>query len=110
MQIERTHHVDASEPDVAGLYEYFYEYDMFRFSDGSNCIVARSYVDEPDEAHFLRVEIDGQRRSMTDADLADPLLLAAQSHLLSIGKVRLNWLSGRGNGYEAVPAAHVPPT
>ena len=107
MQIERTHHVDASEPDVAGLYEYFCEYDMFRFSDGSNCIVARSYVEEPDEAHFLRVEIDGRRRSMTDADLADSLLLAAQSHLQSIGAFELaewSWERLRSSACRAYPA------
>ncbi len=33
MQIETTHIVDASEPDARGAYAYWYEYDVFRFSN-----------------------------------------------------------------------------
>ena len=108
MHVERTHHVDASEPDEAGMYDYFYEYDIYRFTDGPTCVVARSYAHEPDEAHFLRVEIEGHSRPMTDADFLDPLVFAAQGHLRAIGKVRLSWLSDRGVGYELVPAAVAP--
>lgn len=103
MQVGRTHHIDASEPDEAGMHEYHYEYDIYRFVDEAACFVARSYTDQPTEAHFLGVQVDGRDRLMTDADLAHPLCLAAQDYLRGEGKVELNWLSGRGNGYEAVP-------
>ncbi|HYG04869.1 MAG TPA: hypothetical protein VD865_00465 [Stenotrophomonas sp.] len=103
MHIECTHHIDASEPDEDGMHEYYYEYDMYRFTDGALCLVARSYSDEPDEAHFLCFEVDGHRRTMTDRDLTNPLLLAAQAHLRAAGKIRLQWLSGRGTGYEPLP-------
>lgn len=103
MLIECDHQIDASAPDSAGLYEYYYEYDIYRFTEGAVCFVARSYTDEPDEAHFLRVELDGERRVITDTDLARPLFLAARAYLLGAGKVRLRWLSGRGNGYESIP-------
>lgn len=52
MHIECTHHIDASEPDEDGMHEYYYEYDMYRFTDGALCLVARSYSDEPDEAQL----------------------------------------------------------
>lgn len=108
MHVERTRHVDASEPDEAGMYDYFYEYDVYRFTVGPTCVVARSYTDQPDEAHFLRIEVEGQGRLMTSADFLDPLVSAARAHLQAIGKVRLSWLSGREVGYESVPTAAAP--
>ena len=104
MHIERVRQIDSSEPDETGMYDYYYEYDIYRFTDGPICLIARSYVDEPDEAHFLRVEANGSQRTLVDVDLTHPLFLLAQSHLSSEGKVHLHWLSGRGDGYEPVPA------
>lgn len=103
MHIERTRQVDASEPDDTGAYEYYYEYDIYRFTDGPICLVARSYTDEPDEAHFLRIETDHGARPLVAADLAHPLLLAALNHLRADGKVHVRWLGGRGDGFELVP-------
>ncbi len=103
MHIERVRQIDCSEPDESGMYDYYYEYDIYRFTDGPNCFVARSYTDEPDEAHFLRVEADGSPRTLVDGDLTHPLFHLALSHLRSEGKVRFRWLSGRGDGYDSVP-------
>lgn len=104
MLIECTRHIDASEPDADGFYDYHYEYDIYRFTDGAACVMARSYTYQEDEAHFLRIELDGVPRLLTDADLARPLFLEARDHLIGLGKTRLQWLSGRGNGYEPVPS------
>lgn len=104
MHIERVRQIDSSDPDESGMYDYYYEYDIYRFTDGPECFVARSYIDEPDEAHFLRIEINGSPRTLVDADLTHPIFLLAQSHLRSEGKVHLRWLSDRGDGYESVPA------
>ena len=101
MNVETTHHVDASEPDANGMYEYRYEYDVFSFSDGRVALVARSYNNEV-EAHFLRLEVDGAPRLLTRADLKLPLFASAAEYLRSLGKEQINWLSGRGNGYEPV--------
>jgi hypothetical protein len=103
MLIECTRHIDASEPDADGFYDYHYEYDVYTFSDGAVCFVARSYTHEPLEAHFLRIDLVGESRLLTDADLTHPLFLQARAHLLGAGKVHLHWLSGRGNGYESLP-------
>jgi hypothetical protein len=105
MHVERSHHVDASEPDEAGLHEYHYEYDIYSFSDGVRCITARSYADQPSEAHFLGIEVRGKSRLMVDRDISQPLFLSALEYLQAQGKTDLRWLSGRGNGYETVHRA-----
>jgi len=102
MQVERTHQIDSCDPDESGTYDYYYEYDIYRFTDGSICFIARSYADEPDEAHFLRVETNGVRRFLNRVDLKHPLLLSALSHLRKEGKTHVRWLSGKGNGYESL--------
>jgi len=103
MHIQRVRQIDSSDPDESCMYDYYYEYDIYRFTDGPDCFVARSYTDEPDEAHFLRAEVNGSPRTLVDTDLEHPLFLLAQHHLRSEGKVHLHRLSGRGNGYEPVP-------
>ncbi|MDD0842877.1 hypothetical protein [Pseudomonas sp. Gutcm_11s] len=103
MRIECTRHVDASEPNEDGAYDYHYEYDIYRFSSEALRLVARSYVDEADEAHFLNVEDNGSTRLLRDADLNHQLFVEAAAHLRAAGKLRLRWLSGRGDGYEPVP-------
>src|SRR4051794_7209840 len=102
MKVKITHHVDANEPDAEGESEYHYEYDLYVFSEDGVAVVARSYIDEPDEAHFLRIEIDGKPQLMKRADLRRPLVVSAARHLSNTGKKRLTWLSGKGNGYEPV--------
>ena len=104
MHIECTRHIDASEPDADGLYAYYYEYDVYRFSEDTLAFVARSYTDDPEEAHFLRMEVDGRPRSILTPDLSHPLFLEAQMYLRATGKIRLRWLSGRGDGYEPLPS------
>jgi hypothetical protein len=105
MRIERVRQIDSSEPDESGRYEYYYEYDIYRFDDGTICFVARSYIDEPDEAHFLRSEIGGESRPLDEADLTHPLFVLAQAHLRGEGKANLRWLNVEV-GYEPLFAAH----
>lgn len=109
VQVERARHVDCSEPDASGAVDYHYEYDLYRFTQGARCLVARSYVDTPDEAHFLGIEVDGKSRLLKRADMQHPLCLFAQAQLRREGKQQLRWLSGRGNGYEPVPGGAVAP-
>ena len=45
MDVQITHHVDASEPDAQGMYDYRYEYDLYTFREGGLALVARSYTD-----------------------------------------------------------------
>jgi hypothetical protein len=102
MEIETTHHVDAGGTGAKGKYGYHYEYDLYRFSDGGTAVVARSYKDEPQAAHFLRIERNGKGESLNVEDLQHPLLLEALSYLKGIGKQKLSWLSGQAGGYEPI--------
>ena len=103
MQIERSRHIDSSEQDESDGYDYYYEYDLYRFTDGAVSLTARSYVDEPGDAHFLGIEERGCQRTLVDADLQGALFQSATSYLRADGKTSLRWLSGRGDGYEPVP-------
>lgn len=107
MRVDITHHIDTCEPDALGEYEYYYEYDIYRFSAGLSdqsgvTLVARSYGDTRDEAHFLSIELRGSPRLLRAADLQMPLFVEAVAYLRNAGKHKISWLSGRGNGYELV--------
>lgn len=41
MHIECVRQIDSSEPDESGMYDYYYEYDIYRFTDGPLCLIAR---------------------------------------------------------------------
>ena len=41
MQVEFSHHIDASEADAEGFYEYYYEYDIYCFTLGGLSLVVR---------------------------------------------------------------------
>ena len=102
MDIVATHHIDSSEPDAWGRYEWRYEYDLYKFTDGDTSLIARSYKGES-EAHFLRIEIVETHRMLNDTDLRMPLFLTSVEYLRNVGKTKLQWLSGHGNGgYEDV--------
>lgn len=100
MEIESTHHIDAGEKGADGRYDYYYEYDLYRFSDGATVIVARSYTDEPQETHFLRIERDGKPDLLKAEDLRQTLFVQSVHYLRGIGKQKLSWLSGRAGDYE----------
>jgi hypothetical protein len=62
MQVEFSHHIDASEADAEGFYEYYYEYDIYRFTLGGLSLVVRSYSDTSEQASVLRLEEAGKSR------------------------------------------------
>jgi hypothetical protein len=96
MEIETTHHVDASPKNVDRSHAFFYEYDLFRFSAGGIAIVARSYTDQPQEAHFLRIERGGKSDRLEVEDLRRTLFVQAVLYLKGVGKDQLSWLTERG--------------
>ncbi|WP_204310839.1 hypothetical protein, partial [Escherichia coli] len=68
-----------------------YEYDIFRFSNGLDEYVARSYVDEPHEAHFLNRVRLRQAVLLRADDLGTALFADATAYLRGAGKTRLQW-------------------
>lgn len=103
MQVEKTHHVDADEPDADGMLGWRYEYDLYHFRDGLRTLVARSYTDEPEEAHLLRFEQDGRFLSVTARDLKDPFVLGAVRYLRVTGKHNVRYSAS--GGYQPVPGS-----
>ena len=97
MDVATSHYVEGGKAEG-----YRYEYDLYRFSSGDIALVARSYSSEPNQAHFLRLEQNGKQRMLTDADLRLPLFAESVAYLKGCGKRDVQWLSGRGNGYEEV--------
>ncbi len=103
MKVECIHKIDSSEPDKNGMYEYYYEYDIYTFSYQDQVLVARSYIDDPQEAHFLSIEKGGENLLLCKNDLQCELATQAKSYLADLGKSELNWLSGEGDGYTKFP-------
>src|SRR5262245_56271745 len=102
MDVRVTHHVEEIPGNPPGC-ESRYEYDLyFFFSNEGPALVARSYVQIPEEAHFLRIESNGRMRALTLDDLRGPLFSEAKRYLAELGKHELTWLSGNGNGYEPI--------
>ncbi|EJM99256.1 hypothetical protein [Phyllobacterium sp. YR531] len=99
MQVEISHHIDASEPDEEGNYLYYYEYDIYVFSKDDAVFFVRAYTDEPDCASFQSRSEGSNDYLLKDADLHHPLLLLACEYLRKSGKTRLQWLSGKDSAY-----------
>lgn len=103
MGVEVSHHIDASEPDVEGFYDYHYEYDVFEFTDGVVTFLARAYSDEPERAAMM-TRTEGKRyHLLTKRDLRHPLFLTAAAYLRTVGKSHLDWLDRRSGAYVPLP-------
>ncbi|WP_061539484.1 hypothetical protein [Collimonas fungivorans] len=108
MEITSTHHIDKSELDENGMYDYYYEYDIYEFSENGLSYIARSYSDAPLDAHILKKKNDKRWRIfgkakykiLGQADFKNALFIKAVAHLRTQGKERISVLSK--TGYEPV--------
>jgi len=103
MEVRKIRQVDSAEPDADGFADYFYEYDVYEFSDRELCFVARSYTDNLHEAHFLRKQTGDQRSMLEANDFQHPLFLLALAALKNDGKTEFNFLSQKSGSYAPVP-------
>jgi hypothetical protein len=106
MQIKSEHCIDASDPDADGMYDWYYDYDSYRFFDtGPFAILVYADRDALGEASFTAVEDDGKGRGIRAEDFKHPLFVEAATYLRRIGRVKLKWLNphGAGKGYEPIP-------
>ena len=92
MKVEKSHHIDCSEKDENGLYDYYYEYDIYRFIENDIAFIVRRYTDEENNAHFLRKEIQGKRQHLKPEDLNNSLFKEAVNHLKSENISKIEWL------------------
>jgi hypothetical protein len=96
MKIEQTHQIDCSERGADGKYDWYYEYDIYRFTQDDRTLVARSYKDTIEEAHFLRLEVQAKSVEITAKNMSEPLFKQALLHLRSIGKMKVEYLGPEG--------------
>lgn len=82
---------------------YHYEYDIIEVEAAGVVYVARSYVGEPSEVHFLAKESDGKRAHLSAADVASKSFQQAVLYFRNRGKTHVNYLSVQHDGYVPVP-------
>jgi hypothetical protein len=105
------HHVDSRESSVKEKYDFYYDYDVYRFSDGSQTLAARSYSFEPTTVNLISFETGDDIESLTESSFALPLVQIAIGHLRALGKQHLRWLNveGKGDAYIPIPEASADP-
>ena len=104
LHVEKNYYEDIGPRDPNGRPMFAYRYYLFRFTcnDGET-LVARSYLDNPSEAHFLRLETVAPHRPIDAADFRRPLFIDAVEYLRKQGKDNITWLSFDAQGYVPVP-------
>ena len=105
ISVSRKHCVDKMGPNQDGYYEFYYDYELIDFSLGTTTLHGRTYADDPEEAHLIALELDGQRKFLSVTDFETPLPRAAIRYFHNSGKTQLNWLdpSNELSGYSPVP-------
>lgn len=102
MQVQCSHHIDASDPDANGDYEYYYEYDIFLFSEGELTLQARSYSDESRSVSLMGLKQAGKHRTLEYKDLQRPLVQQAVDYMRNAGKTEVRWFNLQYARYEPV--------
>lgn len=89
MKISKTHQIDKGDAD--GKSDFQYEYHLYEFTENDQTLVARSYLDEIQEAHLIRLERDGEYIPCHQV-LHDDLVIKAVAHLRNDGNMLINYL------------------
>ena len=90
INISKTHQIDKGEEE-SEKYDFQYEYDLYEFTENDQKVVARSYTEEVNEAHLIRLERDGEYIPCHQV-INDDLVLKAVAHLRSEGNSVINYL------------------
>lgn len=91
------HFVDAGDRDAAGLYDYYYEGDIYTFDDGTQQLKLRTYTDSPTEASTMGLRSAALSRS--------PLADAACQYLAALGITTVRALGPSGTYERWLPDA-----
>lgn len=102
MNVEISHHIDASDLDPEGFHDYYYEYDFYVFSDGPLSYFVRAYTDQPEQAAFMSIKKGTRGHFLKPKDFRTPLFAEAVTYLQGIGKTDLTWLSQNGAPYRPI--------
>ena len=69
MTVSKTQHIDASEPDDHGKYDYHYAYTTYVFAQDGIEYTARSYDDEPEKVAFVGKSVNAEAKVIIGDDL-----------------------------------------
>jgi hypothetical protein len=100
MQVTLSRHIDKSELRADGFYDYYYDFNLYAFSDGNIIYHARSYNDQPNEAHFINGEREGRIFFLGNTDFKTALFIEACTYLQACGLMQLIYLGN--DGYEPI--------
>jgi hypothetical protein len=104
LHVEQAYYEDIGPQGPSGSPMFAYRYYLLRFSYGDGeTLVARSYLDNPSEAHFLRLETTDPRRAIDVTDFRRPLFIEAIEYLRRQGKQEITWLSRDAQAYVPIP-------
>jgi hypothetical protein len=96
MKVNVSQHIDKSDLSENGFYDYYYDFNVYAFSEGDVIYYARSYNDQPDEAHFTNGEREGKIFSLSDADFKTDLFIEACIYLHASAWRQLTYLGNDG--------------
>ena len=103
MKVEKTHHIEASEPNEDGSYDYHYEFHQIRIAVGEEVLIARSYVEQPEEVVLMCIERNGALEDISWKDLSGPLLTQALAYLRGEEYSSIRWVEPGTLQYADVP-------
>jgi hypothetical protein len=96
MEVTISRHIDKSELRADGFYDYYYDFNLYAFSDGNIIYHARSYNDQHDEAHFINGNRNGKKFFIGNADFKTDLFIEACTYLQACGLIKLTYLDNDG--------------
>jgi hypothetical protein len=96
MKVRVSQHIDKSDLNENGFYDYYYDFNIYAFSEGEVTYYARSYNDEPNEAHFTNGERGGKVFYLSKADFKTDLCIEACLYLQASAWQRLRYLGKKG--------------
>ncbi len=82
-------HIKDFEKNKDGSYKYYYEFDLYEFSDGLIKFIARSYRDTFEKVSFLKKVVGGKSQNIEKGDFDLKLFKDAAQYLLNEGKKSL---------------------
>jgi hypothetical protein len=100
MQVTLSRHIDKSELRADGFYDYYYDFNLYKFSNSNIIYHARSYNDQPGEAHFINGEHEGKVFFLGNTDFNTDLFIEACTYLQACGFKEL--CCSRDQGYAPI--------
>ncbi len=81
MEISKEHIIDCGDKSEDGSYDFYYEFDLYKFKFKSIVFLAKSYKDESELVSFFGVDIEGKREMIVKEQLKSDMFVQAVEYL-----------------------------